>query len=269
MRTAVEAILKNEIGKLERIVEKAQKRLQSAPKGFLRIARKGECVQYYHKSEDTNNVNGKYIRKDEIKLAKSLAQRDYDLQIMEVAERRIQTINVFLRKYSETCLGKVYEKTNNYRKELIQVVVLPDEEYIKEWQEVEYVGKPFAENAPEILTERGERVRSKSEKIIADKLYALGIPYRYEYPLILDGNVKLYPDFTILKMPEREEVYLEHLGMMDDGDYVNGMLFKLKTYEKNGIYPGVHLFMTLETGREPLNTRALDGLIRSVFGREK
>lgn len=29
-----------------------------------------------------------------------------------------------------------------------------------------------------IITERGEWVRSKSEKIIADKLYLLGIPYR-------------------------------------------------------------------------------------------
>ena len=151
---------------------------------------------------------------------------------------------------------------------MLRAVVLPDEEYIKQWLAVDYIGKSFAEDAPEIITERGERVRSKSEKIIADKLYALGVPYRYECPLILEGNVRVYPDFTILKMPEREEVYLEHFGMMDDNDYVNGMLYKLKTYEKNGIYLGVHLFMTYETSREPLNTRTLDRLIRTVWCQE-
>ena len=77
--------------------------------------------------------------------------------------------------------------------------------------------------------EKGERVRSKSEKIIADKLYMLGIPYRYEYPLVLDGN------------------------------------YKLNTYEKNAIYLGVQLFVTYETSRKALNVRALDDMIKKVF----
>ena len=93
----------------------------------------------------------------------------------------------------------------------------------------------------------------------------LGIPYRYEYPLVLDGNVKVYPDFTILKMPERKEVYLEHLGMMDDMEYVNSTIYKLNTYEKNAIYLGVQLFVTYETSRKALNVRALDDMIKKVF----
>lgn len=36
---------------------------------------------------------------------------------------------------------------------------------------------------------KGERGRSKSEKIIADELARCDIPYKYEYPLrIKDGN---------------------------------------------------------------------------------
>ena len=115
------------------------------------------------------------------------------------------------------------------------------------------------------MTENGERVRSKSEKIIADKLHALGVPYRYEYPLVLDGNMKIYPDFTMLRMPEREEIYLEHFGLMDDEGYVEKVMWKLNTYERNGIYLGVNLFITYETGRNPLNTKTLDRLIRSLF----
>lgn len=129
--------------------------------------------------------------------------------------------------------------------------------------------KGFDDDVQEIITERGERVRSKSEKIIADKLYMLGIPYRYEYPLILEGNIKVYPDFTILKMPERKAVYLEHFGMMDDTDYVTKAIHKLNTYEKNRIYLGVNLFITFETSKKPLNIRALDEIINELWVEEK
>ena len=115
------------------------------------------------------------------------------------------------------------------------------------------------------MTERGERVRSKSEKIIADKLYMLGIPYRYEFPIVLEGNIKMYPDFTILKMPERKEVYLEHFGKLDDEAYINITIMKLNTYEKNGIYVGVNLFFTYETNRKALNVKALDKMLRTLF----
>jgi hypothetical protein len=46
-------------------------------------------------------------------------------------------------------------------------------------------------------TERGELVRSKSELVIADKLYARGIDYAYEQPLVLPNGHIRYPDFTI------------------------------------------------------------------------
>lgn len=96
----------------------------------------------------------------------------------------------------------------------------------------------------------------------------MGIPYRYEYPLVLDGNVRVYPDFTILKMPERQEVYLEHFGMMDDEEYVEKALFKLSNYERNDIFLGVNLFITYETGKRPINTRALDKMLRQIFCEE-
>lgn len=262
---SVETVLNEELRVLKGIVKEAKRRLESAPKGRLRIRRWKGVLEYYYKAEDEKRSNGRYLKRNEIECAKRIAQRDYDVQIVKSAEERINVISGFLKKYERTCLEEIYLKTNELRRELILPVVLPDEEYIKQWLAVEYKGKRFEEGAPEIITERGERVRSKSEKIIADKLYALGIAYRYECPLVLDGNVRIYPDFTILKMPEREEVYLEHFGMLDDNNYVEGMLYKLKTYERNGIYLGVNLFMTHETGKDPLNTRTLDRLIRALW----
>lgn len=144
-----------------------------------------------------------------------------------------------------------------------QELVISDEEYVKRWLAVDYPRMGFEENAPEFITERGERVRSKSEKIIADKLNSLGIPYRYEYPLLLAGNIIRRPDFMILKMPERKEVYLEHLGMMDKTEYIEDTVYKWNLYEKNGLYLGDTLFFTHETSKNPLNTRVLDELLRT------
>ena len=268
----MERKLKREYEWLKTVIKDANERLFNAPKGQLRIAKKRKNVEYYYKEENSNrnskSNNGRYIRKEEYDLAVKLAQRDYDKVIINNAKERAKCIEEFLKNYQKTDLSEAYLNTNSYRKKLISPVILPDEEYVKQWQSVVYQGKKFADDDIEIITEKGERVRSKSEKIIADKLFSLGIPYRYEYPLKLSDGMRVYPDFTILKLPEREEVYLEHFGMMDDADYVDKVLYKLNTYEKNKIYLGVNLFVTHETSKNPLNTRALDGMLRKLFCEE-
>ena len=261
----MERILREELKQIDKIVDSAEKRLKNAPEGCLRILKKRGGAEYYYKGTDTNNRNGRYLKKKEVELAKRLAQRDYDKQIVKAGQERGKAINDFLKKYEKANLKDIYAKTSLERRELIQPFVLSDEEYIKRWKMIEYRGKPFENNEKEIFTENGERVRSKSEKIIADKLYALGIPYRYEYPIVLENSIKLYPDFTILRMPQRQEVYLEHFGMMDDVGYVEMAMHKLSTYEKNGIYLGVNLFLTYETGKNPLNTRAINELLQELF----
>ena len=61
------------------------------------------------------------------------------------------------------------------------------DQILQAWLSEKYEGKQFREGEPVILTDRGERVRSKSEKIIADYLFRKGIPYKYEKPLYLKG----------------------------------------------------------------------------------
>lgn len=261
----IETILIEEKNNIEQIVRDAKKRLQSAPQGKLRVDRKRGGFEYYYKNSDVPRENGRYLRKSEINLAQRLAQRDYDARLVKRGEKRAKAIGDFLNDYGKTSLASMYENVSPLRKALIHSPIISDAEYIRQWQSVEYEGKPFSEDTPEYNTEKGERVRSKSEKIIGDKLFLLGLPYLYEKPLVLAGNIVIYPDFTILKMPERKEVYLEHLGRMDVPDYVEKVIYKLKTYEKNGIYLGVNLFITFETSSSPLNTRAMDDMLRAVF----
>lgn len=197
----IERNLKEEYDWLQKIIKEVRGRLLNAPEGNLRITKKRKGVEYYYKEEGgakkSKSNNGRYLRKDEYSLVTQLAQRDYDKIILKKAEKRVSCIKEFLEIYAGTSLMDVYSKENTYRQKLITPIVLSDEEFVKQWQKITYAGKGFADEEIEIITERGERVRSKSEKIIADKLYSLGIPYRYEYPLELSGNVRVYPDFTI------------------------------------------------------------------------
>lgn len=220
-------------------------------------------MQYYHRLEESKQLV--YISKKNESLVKALAQKDYDQRFLKVANNEKKQVKNILCNLSGTELMDVYEKTNPHKKEFITPYILTDEQYVECWQNVEYNGKKFDDDLPVIVTERGERVRSKSEKIIADKLYGMGIPYRYECPLKLGKFGVVYPDFTLLNMNNRQEIYVEHFGMMDDADYCKKAISKIEEYEKNGIYIGKNLIVTFETSKQTLNTMVLEKMIQDVF----
>lgn len=198
----IETILKEELKQLRHAMETAKQRLTNVPEGTLRVRNWNGKTEYYYRNCVGENVkenrsNGRYLKKSEETLAKSIAQRDYDTAVLEKAKNRIGAIEKFLKTYEKTSLKQLYQDMVPGRRCLVETEIISDEEYVKQWQEVGYKGKEFENEENEIITECGERVRSKSEKIIADKLYALGIPYRYEYPLTLAGGIRIYPDFTI------------------------------------------------------------------------
>ncbi len=82
-------------------------------------------------------------------------------------------------------------------------------------------------------TKTGVLVRSKSEVIIANILTDLGISYEYEKPLYSKSDSKDFrlPDFTIKY--EGEELYWEHLGMLEIPEYKKDWESKKKWYKEN------------------------------------
>ncbi len=86
-------------------------------------------------------------------------------------------------------------------------------------------------------TERGDLVRSKSELVIADKLFRQGIEYIYEQPLTLPNGRIRYPDFTITDHARGETFYWEHLGMLENPGYKERWERKLNEYLEAGIKP--------------------------------
>lgn len=116
-----------------------------------------------------------------------------------------------------------------------------------------------------IFTDNSELVRSKTEKIIADKLYKMGIPYVYEMPLFLKDVGYISPDFTVLNKRTRREFYRKHFGMMSNPEYSDKAIKKIITYEKNHIYQGKQLLITYESSSHPLNMKHLDAFINEFL----
>ncbi|WP_417326909.1 ATP-dependent DNA helicase [Halarcobacter sp.] len=85
------------------------------------------------------------------------------------------------------------------------------------------------------ISENGEFMISKSEVIIADKLYYNKIKYAYETPLSDDSGVTIHPDFTIEDDNTGIIYYWEHLGMLTDDGYRSKWTRKKEWYERNNI----------------------------------
>ena len=174
----------------------------------------------------------------------------------------MNAIDTFLHGFPEIAAEQVFLKLNDARKELVIPFIDPDEVYARRWQDMPFQGKLLNDNTPGFVTDKGERVRSKSEKIIADLLTKAGVPYRYECPLELKGAGIIYPDFTVLNVRLRKVMYWEHQGMMGDEEYAGKAIHRTAAYQENGIFPGDHLILTSETKNRPIDVKQIKGIIR-------
>ena len=265
----ISADLENRLTQLKHILATTEKRLANPPQGHLRVSQKGKNPEFYQITEP-GDTHGTYIPHAKLALARRLAQKDYDTRLIKELQLEIRALQKYLAQTNGgSALAAIYTKLCLARRQLITPVTLTDAQYAAQWQAVSWTGLPFSPDSPDYTTARGERVRSKSEVIIADTLARHNIPYRYEYPFELkssrNGRVgpsrTVHPDFLCLNVRTRAEFYWEHFGLMDDPDYLERTLLKLKDYAENGLLPGKNLLFTMESAASPLSTRQIEKLI--------
>ncbi len=251
-------MLMQEKNYLDEIIEKACAGEKSVPKGKLRISMNRGKARYYH---CINDRYGEYISKENNQLPRQLAQKSYNEAVVKAARARAKIIAKCLEGYCDDEIEQIYEGLHEERKSLITPIIQTCDQLEEQWYSIPYISKSFREETPEILSERGERVRSKSEKILADFFYRNNILYKYEKPLNLAGYGTVYPDFTFYSKRLRKEIYWEHEGMMDNPEYARNAVKKLNSYQMNGIYPGERLILTFETDLDVLNSRIVKELV--------
>ncbi len=235
--------------------------------GKIRVVRKNKTFQFYLITKKYDK-EGTYLPRKKDDFAKALLQQEYDKKILEAGKKELHFLRKLTKFYKNSSLDAANNKFTKSKRIFIEPVQLSNSEYAEKWQNVPYVKKPFYETSSEFYTSKNERVRSKSELIIANALLQNNVPYRYEFPIELkteNGFITVHPDFYCLNINNRKEFCWEHFGMMNNDEYAASATAKLNAYIQNGWIPGKNLIISMEAAGTPLQTKTLRKLISSYF----
>ena len=254
----------SEIDEMGKIKRKLESSIQKAPQGHIRCSKRGNGFQYF--------IGNKYLNKTNGKLIKDIVNREYQEKLLPKIDKKIKMLERFknIIEYDFDEVEETYKSLSEARRRYVNPIIRIKSEYIREWQEAEYDHWEITDNDVKgnFITVKGERVRSKSEKIIADELTRFGIPYRYEYPLQLNDNGRIVtkrPDFIALNPGTLKSYIIEHLGIMDMDRYYQNSISKIDLYERNGYLLGREILIFHETSDRPLNTQVVDKYIEEYL----
>ena len=249
---------------LKQAIRRAEKEIGSFPDGRLRISMNRGCPRYYQVT-DGNDHSGEYISKGDMALVRRLAQKDYNSDFIKIARTELGRLEKSIKQLSADNVNAVYDDLSEHRRKLIRPYILTDALYAEAWLRQPFKTNPYKPEEKTCDTNRGDKVRTKSEGFLANMFYDLGIPYRYEEGIrMASGNMR-YPDFTLLKLKTKEEIYFEHLGRLDLASYRADNFIKMDEYRASGIYLGKNLLVSYEIGESPLDLKGIRKMLKDIF----
>lgn len=247
---------------LDQRIRQLQDKIAELPEGTLCCARNGTRYKWYE------SIHGqkKYLSKKQFLLAKQLAEKKYLSVELEAMQQEQKAVDAYLAKslYPDYSRKQSQLIGNPEFQRLLGAAFFPQQEQAGRWMTEAYQTNPKMQDQLIHKTYAGIGVRSKSEALIANALFANKIPFRYENYIKIQ-NVELYPDFTICHPVTGNIYYWEHFGMMDDEAYARKTASKITLYQSGGITPTVQLIMTFETKKNPLDFEYVETLIRHYF----
>jgi hypothetical protein len=250
----------SEVEKLILEVEKSLRSYKNLENGKLRMSKSNGCTQYLMIKPGTDKKE--YIHSYEKEKIHLLAQREYEEKFHKTLLSIKKRLNRFIEGYDPHELEHVYDVMCDSRKRLVAPIVPSESIYIANWMEEHKGGVNTYGEAMTIRSLRGEYVRSKSEKIIADYLYNNNIPYQYEPKFEMSDYRNVFPDFVVLNVRERRTIYWEHLGRCGEPGYAIKNFNKIMDYEKRGLILGDNLIITVETAERPLNVDIVEEKVK-------
>lgn len=250
--------------RLEKAIKTAEEFLKTAPDGRLRINNRKNFASYFRIMEKGDTI-GIYIPSKNSDLVKGLAQKEFSYRFLINAHKELSTINNCIRSLESHNSDNVFSSLSQQRQRLVTPYMADNETCVKKWSSLPFPVNMYEPQEKIFRTKNGEMVRSKSELLLADMYFELGIPYRYECELTLRNGKTRYPDFTLFHAPRRMVIYHEHLGLLDEEDYLTKNLKKLREYEESGIYVGKNLLLTFESKKCPFDPHSFREQLKEIF----
>ena len=201
----------------------------------------------------------KYLKISDLVKYSGLIQRDYDIKVNRIAKD--------IREIDLSEIKAIYNKQASAKKPYITPIIPSDEDFIARWYEENKGAQNTFPIEGNIYTERGEHVRSKSEKILADLFYKYDIPYVYEPKIKMNNGHMACPDFALLNKETRQTIYWEHLGLINQDEYAVKNLEKLHEYEESSLILGENLLISMESTKNGLNTKLVEMQIKKKINK--
>ena len=231
----------------------------------LIIKKQGKYQYLFIRSKDpSGKYKDKYISFKSSQ-AKNYINTIYAQRMIPLLQMEIKALEDFQQSYHPErkveMLGRIPEKMRF----MLNHPIKSSEEAARDWANASFYSNPYPINGFEYVGKNGEHFRSKAEYIIANMLYELGIPFRYECEYDANGKI-LYPDFTIMNPHDGELFYIEYFGLMDDPDYAQNALKKIAQYQQS---PDAGRFIFFfESANNPMSISGIRNTIIKVLGIE-
>ena len=233
---------------LTKQTEELEKQISKFPKGTLQSYPQKNHYKYWISFKDRDRV---YLPKSNPALIRKMANKKFLESSLIDSRAELHACESYLRAL-ETQPIKAMDKLLKNKGICDYLPQSNKFANLDKWIHEPYEKNPHHKESLTVPTITGEMVRSKSESLFLQTLYSMGIPYHYEQKLRLDG-IDFYPDFTLLRPRDNKIFIAELFGMMDDSDYANHAMRKLRTYIRNGYYPDDNLLCFYETGTHPFD----------------
>ncbi len=244
-------------------IRKLENKLAGAPPGELKIVRNGSHAHYYIRSSRPERKL-RYLPSSDLPKLRLYVNKKYIKTVLPVLKRNLKAANSFLSIHSGTEELDIADSMPAEMRQLNCDVYLTPQMQGEAWVNREYERNPFHNDGMIHDSIRGDKVRSKSEAMIANALYLHKLYYLVEPPLYTDDRM-LYPDFAIMDPHTVQIVYWEHFGMMDNPEYAENACLKIREYASVGLYPGNGLICTFECERVPLSSSMIEKYIKEIF----
>ena len=216
---------------------------QRLPKGYLvlegnyfSVKEGGNKVSLFKSGNSVQDYCRKVFILDEIK------EVDTNLNILVNMKKKLKKTSVKdrIQKYSRA-----------YQNQPLHFFT--DHSATTKWMSDEFLQSDAFKNKLIYKTEKGDEVRTLSERDISNKIFSDDrFVYRYEPMLILD-NYPYYPDFEVMLRETGKKVVYEHAGAENIDGYDENFSNKLRRYNRNGYKLGENLLVTFSDDIRNLN----------------
>lgn len=258
--------LSTEIILQKTLISESEEILKYAPEGRLFIRPRRKSRSYYRIRKIKTDTGWKDV-------AENINKNPN--MVMALTEKKIAEEQLRICRTNLKALEKLIKQVHPY--ELDDIIEKLPAKYFEAWkmyleklrqeqEHVEYIkAQSFADSHIHV-TINGLLVRSKSEMIIANLLYSMGIPFNYEerFPVPYDDGKYIYPDFTI-HLPDGSVIYWEHLGMLNMKSYCERNATKLHHYQMNEVYIGKNLILTQDDKHGNCDSAFIAELIKTYI----